>query len=397
MGLKALRQIQIGEEATKGTPVAATAGLAGQLTMKSVPTINMPVEARGQLAEFSRSVKISDLAELAYEGNATFEQILYLLHMGVLGNVTAGSGGDDKTWTFTPTMDAATVFDSFTIEYGDDVEQWETEHCMASLIELVLAMNEPVMMRGDIFGRKMTVCNFTASQTIPTIEDILSQRARVYIDDQDGSIGATEKSSTLIAATYTINTGLTPKRYGDGSQAFSGYAENFKGVELKLTFAFNAGAETERLKFDGATQRLIRILVEGSEIKTVDSTATLTDNPLSISATTVNVSDGTKCTKHTPIKIDTEQMWVTAINANALTVVRGYNGTAPATHTQTTAVHNATNKKLILDACGIYTSWETLTDREGEDIVELTLSPQRGADYTKLFEVVVVNKVATLP
>ena len=397
MGLKALRKIQIGEETVKGTPVPATAGLAGQLTMKSSPTIHFPTEERGTLAEFSRSVRVSDLAELTYEGNATFEQILYLLHMGVLGNVTASSGGDDKTWTFLPTMAAATVFDSFTIEYGDDVQQWETEHCMASLVEFIFAMNEPVMMRGDIFGRKMTVSTFTSSQSIPTIESILSQRARVFIDDEGGTIGATEKASTLIAATYTINTGLTPKRYGDGSRDFSGYAENFKGVGLSLTFAFNSGAETERLKFDGSTQRLIRILAEGSEIKTVDSTATLTDNPLTIGATTVNVSDGTQVAEHTPIKIDNEQMWVTAIATNALTVVRGYNGTAKATHTQTTAVYNATNKKLILDACGIYSAWETLTDREGEDIVEVTLSPQRGSTYTKLFEVVVVNEVSTLP
>lgn len=397
MGLKALRKIQIGEESTKGAAVAATAALLGQLTMKSSPTIHQPAEERGQLAEFSRSVKVANLAELTYEGDATFEQILYLLHMGVLGNVTPSADGTARTWTFTPTMAAATVFDSFTIEYGDDVEQWETEHCMASLVEFIFAMNEPVRMRGDIFGRKMTVCNFTTSLSPPTVESILSQRARIYIDNEDGTIGTTEKSSTLIAATYSINTGLTPKRYGDGSQDFSGYDENFKGAELKMTFAFNAGAEAERLKFDGATQRLIRILAEGSECVLTDSTATLSDNPLAPTATTVNVSSGTPFQAHHAIKIDSEQMWVTVVAGNALTVVRGYNGTAIAEHTTGTTIYYATNKKLQLDLCGVYTAWETLSEREGEDIVEVTLSPQRGANYTKLFEAIIINKVGSLP
>ena len=81
-GLAGLRKLQIGKEVitTKGTPVAATAALLGQLTMKESPTIYRPAEARGQLAEFSRSVKVANLAELTYEGDATFQQILYLLH-----------------------------------------------------------------------------------------------------------------------------------------------------------------------------------------------------------------------------------------------------------------------------------------------------------------------------
>jgi len=327
MGIRALRQLQIGKEATKGTAVPATAVLLGELEMKSSPTIYRAPEHRGQLAEFSRSVKVANLAELVYTGSATFEQILYLLHMGVLGNVTPTTVDTSaRLWTFTPAMTASGVFNSFTIEYGDDVEQWESEFCMAREIEISGAMNEPVKMKGDIFGRKMTACDFTGALTPPTVEDILSQKAKLYIDAETGTIGATEKASQLIAFTYTIKTGLAPKRYADGSLDFSNYNETFKGVDLKMTFAFNANAEVERLLFDGETKRLIRIQATGSKVGAVSALKTLT-----------------------------------------------------------------------LDFCGIYTDWATLSERGGEDIVEVTMSAQRGSTYTKLFEVAVQNAVTTLP
>jgi len=540
-GITGLRKIQIGEEVTKGTAVPATAGLAAVLTMKESPTIHRPVEERGQLAEFSRSVKVANLAELTLESDVTFEQILYLLHMGVLGNVvppiaapigakhddngvfadltntfdgnpatsetivgfvaaddkiyirsnakfgvlrvdigvtpqalaslitaiecsdgaagwlpctsvvdgtlSAGAsmaidgdisfvppaawdidtvdaddgywiritwGGDwtanvvinefyiislARYWTFTPSMAAAGVFDSFTIEYGDDIEQWETEYCMASAIEISGAMNEPMKVRGDIFGRKMTVCNFTGGITVPTVESVLTQKARLYIDDETGKIGGTIQSDTLIGFTYAINTGLGYKRFADGSIDFSSYGENFKGVELRMTFAFNAGAEVERLKFDGSTQRLVRIEALGSEAQTKeDSTQAVVDAPLIVGATSIEVADSSLITVDRVIIVGTERMLVTALpDGTHLTVVRGYEGTIDAEHVATTKIYFVHDKRLRLDFSGIYTDWATLSDRDGEDVVEVTMSPERGTTYTKLFEVAVENTVVALP
>ena len=401
MGIKALRQLQIGEEAlaTQGTAVPATAVLLGELEMKSSPTIYRAPEHRGTLAEFSRSVKVANLAELVYTGSATFEQILYLLHMGVLGDSSPGGAGDAKYWTFTPSMTAAGVFDSFTIEYGDDIEQWETEFCLASEIEISGAMNEPMKMRGNIFGRKMTVCDFTSVGNPPTVEDILTQKARLYIDTETGKIGATIKSNQLIAFTYTIRTGLTPKRYADGSIEFSTYNETFKGVDLKMTFAFNANAEVERLLFDGETKRLIRIEAVGSSAQAdEDSTAAVGTGGWTIDGTNLLVTDSSVLTADRIIKVDSERILVTALpDATHITAVRAYEGTTAATHTAATALNKVHDKRLRLDFCGIYTDWATLSDRDGEDIVEVTLSDERGTTYTKLFEVAVENKVGTLP
>lgn len=133
-GSRTLRKIQIGKETNKGDAVAATARLLGTMTMKDTPTLYRPKEDRGSLAEFIRSFKIANLAALSFEADVNFEQILYWLHMGVLGGVTPSGGGDAKTWLFTPGISAPNAFNSFTIEFGDDVQAWETEYCLASQI-----------------------------------------------------------------------------------------------------------------------------------------------------------------------------------------------------------------------------------------------------------------------
>ncbi|MBU1173742.1 MAG: hypothetical protein KKD44_29580 [Proteobacteria bacterium] len=399
-GLRGLRKIEIGEEGTKGTAVPATAGLVGVLTMKESPTIHRPVEERGQLAEFSRSVKVGNLAELTLESDVTFEQILWLLHMGVLGNVTpvtAGAPATANRWTFTPAMAAAGVFDSFTIEYGDDIEQWESEYCMASAIEISGAMNEPMKVRGDIFGRKMTVCNFTGNAP-PVVESVLTQKARLYIDDETGKIGGTLQADTLISFTYRINTGLGFKRFADGSIDFSSYGENFKGVELRMTFAFNAGAEVERLKFDGSTQRIVRIEALGSAAQAKeDSLDEVGAGGWTDVETSLLVTNSALFTADRVIIVETERILVTAIgDATHITGVRGYEGTTKAAHAAAVTIYFVHDKRLVLDFCGIYTDWATLSERDGEDVVEVTMSPERGTTYTKLFEVGVENATATL-
>lgn len=328
MGIKALRKIQIGREGIKGQATAATAALVGALTMVERPTVYRPDDERATLAQYSRSIKVANLAELTLEGDLTFQQVLYALHMGVLGGVTpVAAGTNGKEWVFTPSITASGAYDSFTIEYGDDVQAWEVEYCLARQIEISGGMGEPVKIRANLFGRKMSQCTFTSGLIPPAVEPAIATKARLYINDEDEAMGATEKSATLISWVFTINTGLIPVRYADGMLDFSAYSEQYKGVELRMTFAFNSGAEAEHLKADGETLRLVRIRVDGSTI-------------------------------------------------------------AP-----------DSQHRLDLDVCGIWLPdrWSTLGERDGEDIVDVVLSAQRGMNYTKLFEVVVINAVGALP
>ena len=66
---------------------------------------------------------------------------------------------------------------------------------------------------------------------------------------------------------------------------------------------------------------------------------TVQDNPLTSSATTLNVTSGGNFKVQQTIKIEDEQLYITAISSNALTVQRGKNGTTAASHVKTTTIY----------------------------------------------------------
>ncbi len=70
-----------------------------------------------------------------------------------------------------------------------------------------------------------------------------------------------------------------------------------------------------------------------------DSTSDLNGAISSTSATSVVVDDGTDFEVGQNIKVDSEEMTITAISTHTLTVVRGVNGTTAATHSDNVSVY----------------------------------------------------------
>lgn len=78
---------------------------------------------------------------------------------------------------------------------------------------------------------------------------------------------------------------------------------------------------------------------------------TVQDDPLSSSATTLNVTAGTNFAVGQTLLIENEQLYVTAIASNTLTVVRAVNGTAAASHVKTTAIYIYEYPTPVVEAC----------------------------------------------
>jgi len=72
-----------------------------------------------------------------------------------------------------------------------------------------------------------------------------------------------------------------------------------------------------------------------------DDYAALTDSLATTCGSTVTtfaVSDGTKFKKGHVLEVDTEEMWVSSVSTNTLTVTRGYGSTTKATHAKSATV-----------------------------------------------------------
>ena len=271
-GSRDLRKIQIGSETTAGTAVAATTIWRGMGTIKDDREIIFPEEDVGIMGGTTRSALISQQGQLSMESvGATFEQLPYLLDAGVKTvSGVADNGGSNYIYTYVASTAAQNTIKTYTLEGGDDQQAEEFDYCFVQNISLTGEGQGQLMMAAEWIGREVTNTTFTTSLSIPSVEDIIFNSGKLYIDDSGGTIGDTQVSGLLRTATLNWVTGLIPYWTVDGSLDFSShkFAGRTEDIVLNMTYEHIAGAVTEKAKYRSKDVRLIRLLFEGSDFET---------------------------------------------------------------------------------------------------------------------------------
>lgn len=270
-GIKTLRKIQLGREATAGTAVAATTIYRGPALMPiDDQTKVMPEENIGFSAPVTRQYTPKKLASMAFPANpATFQQIQHWLEAGVK-TVTPAKDGVGTGYVNDyplPTGDVNAT-KTYTIEGGDNKVVEEMEYAFVVDWELSGKKNESWMLSGNWQGRQSTVSSFTGALSVPAVSEMLFNKSKLYIDDVGGTIGSTQLSNGWIEAKLKVTTGLKAQFSGDGNLYFS--FMDFIGAKatLELSFLHNAAVAAERVKWRSDTPRQIRMLIEGKNLGT---------------------------------------------------------------------------------------------------------------------------------
>jgi len=262
------------KETTRGTAVVtAMDQLFGRLTLTPTLNLYMPEdEDRNSLASLHRRTITGQQAALRYDGSLSFEQVINFLAMGIIGAVTPttpGGGVLSRDWTFEPTLIALAAQDSFTLQFGDNQQAYQTVFNMASQLEFNYAMGEVVMLSAELFGRFPTKVSFGASPTVLTTEDAVSQKTVLTSATTWAGIPGATVSNTLISATVRVPTGLVPVRYADGALDLSSFSEQKWGAEVDLVFKHNATGVAEYDKYTDDGLRFFRLETTGSLIEGV--------------------------------------------------------------------------------------------------------------------------------
>jgi len=232
-------------------------------------TYHRPVDERNSLAEFSRSIKIAQRSTLRYEGDATYEQLIYFLHMAVKGGITPttpGGGTLSRDWTFTPTLTALQAQESYTFEYGDNSQAWESKFSMVNNLELSVALDEIVTMRADMFANLATKTTFTGALSDQVVNEVAGIDVKVFIDSTYANLGVTEKAALLVGGTIRLGTGLTPVRRA-GNSDFSAISEQRRHLEFDLDLVMGSDAVAEYDAWAADTDRAIRLEFTGPIIE----------------------------------------------------------------------------------------------------------------------------------
>lgn len=272
----ALRGIQIGKESVAGTRVAADIIWLGSGEMTDQRTWHAPdTEERNSLSLEHRQIEVAKQSQFVYRGSITFEQILFLLDMGVKGSVspsTPTNGVLTRDWTYTPNNSSLNVPETYTIEYFDNQQEYEFGHGIVEQMALNFPMGEVGNVQATLFGQGTAKATKTAALSDPTVEDVVSQKGKIYIDTSWANLGNTQKSGLLANSSIAFTTGFAPVPLADGSTDFSTYAERKRALDVTMTLRHNSDGVAQFDNYAAATGIFVRLEWTGSEIEQVTPT-----------------------------------------------------------------------------------------------------------------------------
>ena len=270
MAIHQLKLLQLGKESIRGTAVAATKKFAGVLDVENEDEWDRPEHVLGRQSLFEKGIatRVFQQVGLKYSGPAYYEQLLWWLGMAIKGGVSGVQQGGTAAylWTFEPTLASGDAPDSYTIEYGDEQQNFESEYCIARSITLGGAPREPWKIDVDIVGRQVTESTVTGALTLVTgLEAPPFNKTNLYIDTAWSGLGGTVKAATLVNCSLTIP-GFKALANADGNNYFSAYGIQGRAITGKMAMLFNATANTERDAYAARTAKWVRLDCQGTLI-----------------------------------------------------------------------------------------------------------------------------------
>jgi len=274
-GVKALRKLQFGRETTAGSTTAATTVWRGEGVIEDTRKVEFPVEDVGYVSGITRAYQPMLGAQIGLSATpATFEQLPHIFEMGVAttSGVRDTTGSTDYIYTYTMPTTAGTFLaatssaiptKAYSIQGGDNNSAEVVEFCHATDFELSFKAGEALMMSATIQGRQAIVQAFTAGQTAPTVAEILGSQAKFYIDAVGGTIGTTQITNEVIAASLKVKTGLKAVATADGNLYFSFIKGTKPEVTLDITFEHSTAAAAQKVIWRAGTAQLFQLKFVG--------------------------------------------------------------------------------------------------------------------------------------
>jgi hypothetical protein len=133
-------------------------------------------------------------------------------------------------------------------------------------------VREPLKFTASLIGKQATNDTFTTGLTIPTVEEALFQKSKIYINDAALGFGGTVIANYLLGFNLSVKTGFVSRFAADGNLYYSYLKQVKPEITLELTVEHNTTAEAEITKARAQTARLIRILTEGAAVTTPGTT-----------------------------------------------------------------------------------------------------------------------------
>ena len=265
-GKRALRQIQMGLEATHGTLVVPNRMILGKVSMRPEQELYMPDDLEtGRFASFEDSEVIAAETSVSFDSSATYNQLQHFLAMAIDEITEPVPVSGVSTWDFKYDYNNANDPASYTMRYGDDIDVFEVGYIGCRQLTISGTVGDVVQIKADLFGRQQLVQSDTrvfADIALPTLERIRMANCTLRINDTWATVGNMLVPGTMVDFEWSFTTGYTPQKFADGRIDFSELAEAKRHVELSMTVAFNQTTRDWRTLFRDQTARVVEVRLD---------------------------------------------------------------------------------------------------------------------------------------
>lgn len=269
-GIEVFSRIALGKETTKGTPVAPTrrfyGTLAGNLNLGDVLAFHTS-ENRGLRTRPGRAPTIlreAPTLTLADTDGIGFDDLVALFSMGIRGGQTGTGAGADKTWTFTTQNTAANSPEAFSVDAGDDVQNWRLQYVMPRSWKLSAELGGMLRAEATCFAQRAVKTAAAAPAEIAPIKcpsDLFTVR---FATSYAGLAGASASSAFLRTWDLEYMTGLVPRWYAGGQTYMTQHVETDVAARLTMEVESTALAVSEIVdKWRAGTLDFVRLKAIG--------------------------------------------------------------------------------------------------------------------------------------
>lgn len=225
-GTQLFTYLQLGKESTAGTAVAAArmlypdgTGLWGLDRMRTRHDGANRGTRTNRTHVTQQGVVLNIPFKTAQDVGVAFDELIYPFCQ-IKGGVTGSGGAADKTWTFTPNQTSANSPESFTAEFGDDIQEYEAEYVQASDWTLSAGVDDLTQLEMNLFGRQSTKSTKTSVSANNGVKIPGYLWTIKFATAQSGLAGASVQSNFLTGFSLNVQTGLVRRKYQDGAAYF---------------------------------------------------------------------------------------------------------------------------------------------------------------------------------
>ena len=248
-GTQIFTYVNFGKETTRGTPVAP----ARQLYADGTGVLQVDAglnfheqENSGVRTRIRRATQQTEDVSLKLRTASGVGYDDLLMPFSQLKGGVAGVGATaDKTFTYTPSMTAANAPEAFSMDVGDDTQNWRCQYTMLKSFKLSAALGDVTQLEMDAFAQRAV----KVAKAAPAINSAIKIPGDLwtikFAATAAGLPGASVNLNFLVDWDLEIMTGLKWRHYMDGNLYGAQHQETDIAATLSMTTESTALAVTE--------------------------------------------------------------------------------------------------------------------------------------------------------